>query len=151
MLYYRLFFSGTKIESRGERTVDVYEGVFNNNPQVPSSDEHFELEWSQSDKPQICVRGPLSHPLLNLSDSCYADFASRITKGSSDAVLTRTCEDLENLVDADDSSDEEDSNFVIPVLALKVVLLKAISWYFVYEYLSHCSKSSKYSIKVFPS
>lgn len=129
----------------------MYEGIFNNNSQVPSSDEHFGLELSQSDKPQMCVRGPLSHPLLSLFDSCYVDFASRITKGSSDAVLTRTCEDLENLVDADDSSDKEDSNFVIPVLALKIVLLKAISWYFVYEHLSHCSKSSKYPIKVFPS
>jgi hypothetical protein len=138
------------LENRRERTVEEYELIFNNNPQVPSSIEHFGLEWSQSDKPQTRAKGLLSLPLLTLSDACYAEFALRITKHCTDAVATRACEDIEHIFEADDSSDEEDSNFVIPISALKIVLLKALSWYFVYEHLSQCSKTSKISYKSLP-
>ena len=58
-----------------------------------------------------------------------------------------------DLVDADDndySSDEEDSRYIIPISALKIILLKALSWYFVYEHLSQCSKTSKISHKTLP-
>lgn len=67
------------LEQRRERTVEEYEGIFNS-PQSPNSAEHFGLEWSKSDEAPTCTAGSLSHPLLSLSDSCYAQFASRITK-----------------------------------------------------------------------
>ena len=84
-----------------------------------------------------------------MSDSSYDQFASRITKDCMDASLRINLD----LVDADDndySSDEEDSRYIIPISALKIILLKALSWYFVYEHLSRCSKTSKISYKTLP-
>ena len=48
------------------------------------------------------------------------------------------------------SSQSDDEEFIIPLDALKLILLKALSWYFVHEHMSKQTKRAKIPLKVLP-
>ena len=64
---------------------------------------------------------------LMLQKSSYSDFVCRITGGD------RLNHGLEINFESHDQQGDSLSEFIIPLDALKLILLKALSWYFVHE------------------
>ena len=127
-----------KKEDRRERVIMEYGDLEHH----PNSREYFGIQWLNND-PSIA---PVTDMPLTLQRSTYSDFECRITGKE---VVNYKKKDLEPDTQQDTgTSDDED--FFISLDAQKLILLKALSWYFVHEHMAEQSKRSKVPLKELP-
>ena len=129
-----------KKEGRRERVIIEYECL----NMDPKSDGYFGIQWL-SDGPT--ARADVSDSeKLTLQRSPYLDFVSRITDSRKIQALVSCSRNQEDNF----SSESDDEQVTIPLDALKLILLKALSWYFLHEHMSKQTKRAKIPLKELP-
>ena len=121
-----------KKENRRERVILEYDYL----KQYPKSKEYFGIQWLLD----TSVDESDSQQLLSLQKSSYSDIMQRITDNHRIPAIFSSPY-------SHSSTEFGDEVVIIPLDALKMILLKAISWYFVHEHMSKQTKKAKVPLK----
>lgn len=146
-LFTNIFFKhnerlAAKFEHRREKAILEYHDHFKDKP---ATGEYFGLQWVPTTASSRTIDDSSKH--LTLYRSSYSDFLQRINNGGRiDAVINEF--DPSNEQCDVPFHDEEQSD--IPLAILKVILLKALSWYFVHEHMSKQTKRATIPLKELP-
>lgn len=133
-----------KFEKRRERVVMEYYDL----KDKPSTGEYFGIQWvANSDTTISNQNSDDNNKLLTLHRSSYSDFLQRIN--NEDDKMHAVIELDPNSEPSDlPSVDEEENN--ISLAMVKLILLKALSWYFVHEHMSKQTKRARIPLKELP-
>ena len=130
-----------KIENRREKVILEYDDGISH----LTSKEYFGIQCT-SDITSIPESKASEVYHLTLQRSSYSDFVHRITDGVKEHAMTGQSQIYQDTF----SSQSDDEEFIIPLHALKLILLKALSWYFVHEHMSKQTKRAKIPLKDLP-
>ena len=133
-----------KLEKRRERVIMEYYHL----KDKPSTGEYFGIQWlancetttSNQNSDDTCKP-------LTLYRSSYSDFIQRINHDE-DKVHAVINEFESGCEPSDLPSIDEDEN--ISLAMVKLILLKALSWYFVHEHMSKQTKRARIPLKELP-
>ena len=134
-----------KLEKRRERVVMEYYDL----KDKPSTGEYFGIQWVQanSDTTISNQNSDDNNKLLTLHRSSYSDFLQRIN--NEDDKMHAAIELDPNSEPSDlPTVDEEENNTSLAMV--KLILLKALSWYFVHGHMSKQTKRARIPLKELP-
>ena len=145
-LFSTIFFThnekiAAKIENRREKVILEYDDGISH----LTSKEYFGIQCT-SDITSIPESKASEVDHLTLQRSSYSDFVHRITDGVKEHAMTGQSQIYQDTF----SSQSDDEEFIIPLHALKLILLKALSWYFVHEHMSKHTKRAKIPLNDLP-
>ena len=132
-----------KMEKRREKVISEYYELNDR----PSTGEYFGLQWVRDNPTTASFQtSDDNNKPLTLQRSSYSDFVQRITNGDKIHAVINEIELSDEQSDLPFRDEEEE----IPLAILKLILLKALSWYFVHENMSKQTKRARIPLKELP-
>ena len=131
------------LEKRRERVIMEYYHLRDK----PSTEEYFGIQWATNiGTSSIDQNSDNNNKPLTLGRSSYSDFLQRINVDDDKIHPVIEFEPSSESSDLPSVDDEENVSLAI----VKLILLKALSWYFVHEHMSKQTKRARIPLKELP-